>query len=152
MKGKCTVIFCEDIGLTFELLEGDIYLEDLVNMLKKQVYHPSYKVTNNVLTDTRKARMHITGKEMEKLVEYIASQGFLMIKKKLALLTKEPNHVVASTLFSLNMKDSEHPQLINVYSTVDAVIHWLNLPWNTHDYKKIIANPSDFSYVSFTLE
>lgn len=119
-------------------------------MFKEQVFHVKYKATNNVITDVRKATLHITGAEMENLVKYIAEHGFLMLKKKVALLTNEPNHVVASTLFSLNMKDSNHPQLVNVYSTVDAVMHWLNLPWNTQEYEKIIANPSKASYFAFS--
>lgn len=152
MKGKYSVIFCEDVGLTIELLEGDIYLEDLMKMLQQQVYHPNYNASNNVITDVRKARLHITQGEMEKLVGHIADHGFLMVKKKVALLTKEPYHVVASTLFSLNMRDLNHPQLVNIYSTVDAVLRWLILPWNSQDYKNIIRNPARSSHISFTSE
>ncbi len=146
MKGKYRVIFCSDVKLTIELFEGDIYLKHLLQLLDDQLAHKAYDRSFNVITDVRAARLHITAVDMDQLIRYIAENGLMNIKKKVALLTKEPNHVVASTLFSLNMKDSNAEHLINIYSTVDAVMDWMHLPWAPEDYTRLVSNPAASVY------
>lgn len=150
MKGHFYVIFCSDVKLTIELLEGDIYLNDLVSMLEHQLAHKAYNRTHNVITDVRNAQLHITAQEMDQLVNFIAEQELMNIKKKMAMLTKDPGHVVASTLFSLNMKDSNSQHAIKLYSTEDAVLDWLHLPWMPEDYKKLILKPEESKYEMIT--
>lgn len=146
MKGRFYVIFCSDVKLTIELLEGEIYLKDLMDLIDRQTRHKKFDKSYNVITDVRKAHLNISAAEMDQLIRFIAEKGLINLKKKVALLTKDPNHVVASTLFSLNMKDSDAPHIINIFSTVDAVMDWLHLPWSPEDYTDIVLDPLASGY------
>lgn len=151
MEKKLTAVFCKNINLTIQTIEGKITVDDLIGFLKMQFENPDYQSSSDIITDVRRAQFEITWREMEALVAFIRSNSKVQVSKKIAVITRAPNQMATSTLFALSMEDNNCPQIIEVFSTLKSTLDWIKNDLPEIEYEHIVAYPNHFSYPSFVV-
>ena len=97
----------------------------------------NYNSSFNSLIDLSDVEIDVSAKEVEKYVNYLRLNSHLLDNRKLAMITKTPDHVVLVTLYKLFGKDL--PLNIRVFSTFNAAVRWLGLfNFSYEDYAKIV--------------
>jgi len=109
--------------MIFEYHSGEIVIEDFIR--SKEVissdneYNPDY----DVIIDIRDINIIFNYDDINKLVDFYKTYSPIKGNRKLAFLTKKPQHVVFTTLFSNGIDDT----LVNAnfFSTAKAAAGWI---------------------------
>ncbi len=126
-----------DKRLIIEYFEGILTLDEILKFVRCIKMDKNFDTSFNSLIDLSDMEMEVSAKEVEKYVNYLKKNKSLMGNRKLAMITKTPEHVVIATLYKLLGKDL--PLNIKVFSTFEAAIRWLGVfRFNYDDYSKII--------------
>ena len=96
-----------------------------------------YDKTFNSLIDLNEVKLNISIKDIQKYVEYLNGDASVLGSRKLAIITKTPDHVVTGTLYQLLSENL--PMNIRVFSTFEAAVRWLGLhSFTIDDYTNIV--------------
>ena len=115
-------------------LDLDSYINFKINVSKDERYKP----TLNQLLDFNGAIFTISSQEVSTYANFIKNTPKFIGERKIAVLTNTPNQVVPSVLLKMNLKNSL--VLIEIFTTYEKAIHWLNIPnLSIEEIKNILA-------------
>jgi hypothetical protein len=116
-------IFPED-RLIVEYHAGDINIDDFIESRKVISSAQEYSADYDLVLDFRDVNMIVTSKDIARFVDFFRGFDQIHGTRKSAYLTRKPNEVVVTTLFSMKVKDSGLTPM--TFSTIDALVLWLN--------------------------
>lgn len=116
----------------FGTLENAIAFK--INEAKDQDYSPDY----DLLMDIRQTTVKAMRKDVKEYIEFANSHKGISGKRKLAVITSTPRHVVFFTF--LNMFKTKLPQTMKIFSSLDAAMYWLGEPISINDADSCLKN------------
>jgi len=99
-----------------------------------QNYSPNF----DLLMDIRHTTVKGVKSDVEEYIEFANSHKGISGKRKLAVITSKPRHVVFFTF--LNMFPSKLPQSMKLFSSIEAAIFWLGEPLKLDEVKSCLDN------------
>jgi len=130
--------------LVVEFFSGILTLDKLVKFKSRVANDRLYNPDFNIIDDLREVRFVISKEELFEYVSFIQNKKELYGKRRSALLTATPNHVVFTSLFSSWCTDL--PIDIGIVSSIDGALRWVGLPFSESDWVNQIL--VDFSHQS----
>ena len=124
-----------DLNLILECYIGEFKYKDIFESKMIEMSDPEWKNNYNVLADIRDSKFLISESEIKDLHKHYD----LSVKRKSALLTNFPSHVVFGT-FLKNYNIKESLILPEVFSTVEAALFWLDINLEENERVKEILN------------
>jgi hypothetical protein len=116
--------------LILEYYSGKISVNDLINqktlISNKLEYSPNY----NIIHDFREVEFDINEEQGVQLLNFFESNKAIYSNRRVAHLTYTPKQVAVTNLFTLLLK--EQLIAIEVTSTLEAAIQWVNLSINDY--------------------
>ena len=123
--------------LIIEYFIGSLTLEEMFQFVETVKNEKDYDKTFNSLIDLNEVKLNISIKDIQKYVEYLNGDASVLGSRKLAIITKTPDHVVTGTLYQLLSENL--PMNIRVFSTFEAAVRWLGLhSFTIDDYTNIV--------------
>ena len=118
--------FDHEQKIIYEILKGDITLNELLQLERNKFNDPEHNASYSVILDIREANFRFSNVEKEIFYESIKDYtANLNMNRKCAILTNNPQEVVISELFKLRMSQSS-PMNIKIFSTETAAMEWIN--------------------------
>ncbi len=128
--------------LIIEYLEGLINITEMIEFTENLKSADLYSNKYNILADIRELNFKPDLKSTIKYVDYLKHIDEIAGTKKLAVLTNSPQTVVLATIFMEFSK--ELPIIINIFSTFEAAVEWLDIfGFSYDDYTRIISEIRD---------
>ena len=128
MVGLLSYKIFPDKKLVVECLRGIVYVEDYIELKKREIADKDYCPTYNILLDLLGSDFKIYDLELHKLVDFLKNNPVFSGKKKVAILTDSPNQVVTAELFRLYYKNNNVS--IRIASTLGTVTQSVGLNKN----------------------
>ncbi len=98
----------------------------------------AYNNRFNVLADISEITLTPNMKSIINYIDFLKQTDEVVNTKKMALITNSPQTVVIGTMFMEFSK--ELPLIINVFSTFETAVHWLDISGFSHkDYLRIVS-------------
>ena len=116
----------KEMRIIFLSYKGDISIFDIMTVLKKLTTDVDYSPYFDEVSDFRNCNLHITKNEITMFIDFVKNQINIKGSRKNLYITKTPNHVVLTTLFSLLLKES--PVKISIISSIELAISLLSRP------------------------
>ncbi len=110
--------------LIIEYHSGDININDFIESRKIISSDRDYNPDFDTVFDFRDANMIANEKDIKSFMSFFKGFNPIWGKRKSAYLTSKPNHVVITTVFSLEIKDFSISPM--TFSTIEALVEWLN--------------------------
>ncbi|MEE4198520.1 MAG: hypothetical protein V2I54_12815 [Bacteroidales bacterium] len=111
-------------GVIIEYHSGDIDIEDLISSKKIISSDNEYSSDYDVVSDVRDTNIILSPEDVDKYVIFFKKYAVLQGSRKLAFITRKPQHLVFTTLFSDGIKDT--PINTEIFSTLKAVVNWVD--------------------------
>ncbi|MCK9304635.1 MAG: hypothetical protein PHP30_05320 [Bacteroidales bacterium] len=111
--------------LIIENWSGEFNLKEILDFKNTELLEPEWNSSYNVLADDRDINI-ITDFINEDMNDYLPLSENFIKQRKTAVLTNSPSQVVAPTLMNLK-KPSEALVNIEIFSTINAALAWLNI-------------------------
>lgn len=105
---------------------GELTFEKILASKLEQTKDKNWNKAFDNISDIRNAHFTMKEDEAKKIIEYIKVDRRWLSERKTAHLTKKPNQVVFQTFLEMN-KSKEIPNAIERFSTLNAVLKWLNI-------------------------
>lgn len=124
---ECKYYIFDKERLVLEILSGDINVADYINLKKEEQKDPFYDPNYNFILDVRNVNVKYSPHIMKEMIEYlhqIKSIQNISVKRKAALLTKNPSQVITSIMYK-DMDD--RPVDFKVFTTIEGAIVWLGI-------------------------
>jgi len=126
----------KDENLIIEYYYGEVTTDVILDMKKMLMSDKNFNENFNSILDFRDSVLNIDSKGIEKIVKFIRNI-MCHSKRKIALLTHTPEHVVITTLFANDVNDANDanlPMQYKIFSTLRATTTWIT---NCNYSKKI---------------
>jgi|GEM_PF-1075805 len=111
--------------LIIEHFSGEIDLDVILKLKRKESLDSNYNPNYNIIDDSRKAQFSLNFNDIKNYVEHIRNNELLNGKRNAAYLTETPNQVVIATLFKQLKK--ELPINVSIVSTLDRALDRVEL-------------------------
>ena len=111
--------------LIIEYFSGSITWSDVKKLKTCEVHDLKYNKTYNLIGDIRSSEIIFQNKEVVEFLDFVRLKKESHSKKQVAILTSTPNNVITAELLKLNI--NELPQALKTFSTVEAILSWLNI-------------------------
>ncbi|MBN1118994.1 MAG: hypothetical protein JXA77_17415 [Bacteroidales bacterium] len=112
-----------EINLYLQYFQGEFKLDSAINAMAAVINEPQYNSGYNSIIDFRDTSFVFTEAEIQQFVSFIVKANAAEKRRKVSLLTSNPNQVFYLSLFThfaQNIKVN-----YNIFSTVDAAIEWI---------------------------
>ncbi len=120
-----------DKRLVIEYHEGEGTLEKVKAFKIKEAKDPNYSPDYDLLMDIRKVTIKGMKNDVKDYIEFANSHTGISGHRKLAVITNTPRHVIFFTF--LNMFKIKLPQIMKIFSSLEAAILWLGEPISLED-------------------
>jgi len=121
----------QDKRFVIEYHEGLGTLDKVIAFKLKEASDPNYSPDYDLLMDIRKTSISGKKEEAKKYMEFAKTHKGISGHRKLAVITSTPHHVIFFTF--LNMFKIKLPQVMKIFSCVEAAIIWLGEPISVED-------------------
>ncbi len=116
-----------DLNLILESYTGEFEYRDVFACKKEEVKDPDWRDSYNVLGDIRKGSITLSDYDTNNMRGYLDDNQEINAKRKSAILTNLPGHVVFGILLK-GYNDVKRSLIIpEVFSTVQAALSWLGV-------------------------
>lgn len=123
-----------DEGFLVDVMQGEVYLQDLERIFQHEMLNPDFIYVNRVLSNISNAKMNISSDEIRKFASFMAAPGKDPNKSfRWAILTNEPKQTALSFLIQ------EHEffkDIIGVFSTLDACTEFLGITFEKQNFEE----------------
>jgi hypothetical protein len=126
MRDYFTYKIIPDLKLIIEFGSGDLNYEKAINLKLEEIKEKDYNATYNFLVIFTHCTILLTKEDLTNYLEFLKEHKDITGKRRSALLTNTPNHIVFSYLHRESMK--EFPINFEVFSTLPAALFYLGLP------------------------
>lgn len=116
-----------EFNLIVEYYSGEINMDDFIYIQRVLSEKPIYRPTQNKILDYRDATIRADEADMKRYLEFVKGFPKVLGRRRTACLTNTPNHVVVTTILKSIFRQSDVPIVIGVFSTIDAILNWLNI-------------------------
>tara|TARA_R110001583_G_scaffold10179_8_gene47366 strand:+ start:15444 stop:15878 length:435 start_codon:yes stop_codon:yes gene_type:complete len=123
-------------NLLIESHRGKVDFDSYLNFKKRESKDVLYNPTLNHLLDFKDAIFTTSSQDVSKYADFLKNTPPFIGKRKIAVLTKTPNQVVPSVLLKMNLKNSLLS--VEIFTTCQNALEWLNIPNVTFEEVKII--------------
>jgi len=123
-KHVCYKILPE-IHLFVEYYSGQIFLEDLIHVKKREIKDKDYDPLFNAIGDLRDAEFILSVPEIIEYSNYVKSASKVSGKRNTAILTRTPGQVAKSSIYQ--MQGRALPMNFKIVSTLEAALEWVGL-------------------------
>lgn len=123
-------------NLIIECHSGDLDFESYLKFKISESKDVKYNPTLSHLLDFKDAIFTTSSQELSKYAEFLKNTPQFIGKRKIAVLTNTPNQVVPSMLLKMNLKNSLLS--VEIFTTIEKAIDWLNIPNLPKEEIKII--------------
>ena len=127
MKKITSYTILSDINVVTEYYNGDIIIEDIIELKSKLFSEKLYNSKIQIIMDFRSANLLIKEPEIIIYTEFAKKNIKIIGERKVAFLTNNPNEVVIGTLFEFTK--TKLPIITKVFSTLKAAALWLDLSY-----------------------
>ena len=114
-----------DLKVVIEYFEGVITLSDIIEHKKNIVNDKQYNLNYNSIIDFRNAQLLLSEDDLNDYINFVITKSKINGKRKVALLTSSPNHVVVLTMFDMLSKSL--PMKYNIFSTMESSFEWIEI-------------------------
>jgi len=134
MKDYFTYKILPELKLVIELGYGTLNIENGISLKLKEVQDKDFNPTYNFLVIYTHCNIQISKQDIARYKELLEEHKEILGKRKSAMLTNTPNHVVFNLLYRKALK--EFPMTFEIFSTLGAALKWLGVP-NEYESKII---------------
>jgi hypothetical protein len=120
-----------NMRLILESYSGDTTVEDLIRQKTAISKEPDYDPTYNIIHDFRESNMLIEIENGKQFLEFLKNSKSIYHKRKVAHLTKTPDQVAKTTLFTL-LQDRNSVEF-EVFSTELSAFKWIGIDLNNFE-------------------
>lgn len=113
---------------------GKLTFDKILTAKLEQVNDSLWNQAYNNISDIRNAIFTLSDEEAKKIIDYTRTDERWQYDRKTAYLTNNPNQIVFQKLLEFN-KSQEIPNKIEAFSTLEAIMSWLNI--DKCDFDKI---------------
>jgi len=138
MSKCCSYKIDKKEEITFLSYKGDIFISDIIKILKKLTSDMDYSPYFDEVSDFRNCNLIVDISELPIFVKFVKEQINMRGSRKNIYLTKTPNQVALTELFSLLLEKS--PVKIHIVSTIEFVTTLLSRPDLDENKLKIILD------------
>ncbi|MCZ4694947.1 hypothetical protein DWB61_08090 [Ancylomarina euxinus] len=124
-----------------EYHEGVGTLEEVKTFKIKEANDPSYSPDFDLLMDIRKVTIKGIKNDVKEYIEFANSHQGISGHRKLAVITNTPRQVIFFAF--LNMFKMKLPQIMKIFSSVEAALLWLGEPISLEDMDSCLNNLKD---------
>lgn len=124
MKNKTSYKINKKHKVVYVSFEGDIYSEDIKNILMTTSMDPDYNSNYDNILDFRFCTLKVNIQELKPIASFVKNKLNTDAKRASIYITDQPNQVVLTTLFSKVIKDFKMKP--HVVSTIDKAYHLLS--------------------------
>ncbi|MGZ2371531.1 hypothetical protein ACXR6G_17255 [Ancylomarina sp. YFZ004] len=121
-----------------EYHEGEGTLEKVKTFKIKEAKDPNYSPDYDLFMDIRKVTIKGMKRDVKGYIDFANSHQGISGHRKLAVITSTPRHVVFFTF--LNMFKMRLPQIMKIFSSVEAALLWLGEPISVEDVDSYLKN------------
>jgi len=114
-----------DLKVVIEYFDDVITLSDIIEHKKNIVIDKQYNLNYNSIIDFRNAQLLLNEDDLNDYINFVITKSKINGKRKVALLTDTPNHVVVLTMFDMLSKSL--PMKYNIFSTMEASLEWVGV-------------------------
>lgn len=125
-------------GFIIEYHEGIGNLDNVISFKLKESEDRNYSPNFDLLMDIRHTTIKGVKSDVKKYIEFANRHKGISGKRKLAVITSKPRHVVFFTF--LNMFPSRLPQTMKLFSSIEAAMFWLGGPLELDEVKCCLDN------------
>ena len=136
MKKSCSYKIDKEMEIVFISYKGDISIFDIMTILKELTLEFDYSPYFDEVSDFRNCNLLVDINELPIFTEFVKKQINMKGSRNNIYLTRMPNHVVLTKLFSLSLNKS--PVRINIISTIELAISLLSRPYLDQNKLKLI--------------
>ena len=130
-----------DKKFVVEYHEGISTLEDVKNFKLDEARDKNYSPDYDLLMDIRKTTVKAIRSDVKEYIEFANAHKGISGKRKLAVITSTPRHVVIFTF--LNLFEIKLSQKMKLFSSLDTALLWLGEPITLKDTDSCINNLKD---------
>lgn len=139
MRDYFTYKIIPELKLVIEFGYGTLNFEKGLSFKLEEVKDKAFDPTFNFLVVYTDVHVQFSKKDINHYVDLLKEHTEIIGKRKSAMLTKTPNHVVFNYLYREALK--EFPMTFEIFSTLDAALKWLGVPIeNSAKIKSLIDN------------
>jgi hypothetical protein len=125
MKDIYKYSILKEVGLVIQFHQNKLTFEGIKKLKSDIINDKDFNPYYVFIIDVRKAEIIMTRTELEDYGDWVVENLKLKGLRRLALLTENPDQVVKSTIYTLNVKVS--PLNYNIFSSLEGAIPWLNI-------------------------
>lgn len=123
-----------ELRLVIEFAQGDVFLEDSINLKKQQMKDENFDASYNFIVVANNANMNFNEEQIEAYVSFVKSQAALIENRKSAIITSTPDQVVVYTIYDIAVEML--PMNFQVVSTLETAMNWTNVPMEQLEFLK----------------
>lgn len=125
----------KEIGLIVEFVTGKLIYEESLEFKRNLSQDKDFNSAYNFITILYSCELLYTEEEINKYKIFLDQNKNIIGKRRSALLTNSPEHVVFSHIYKEAL--SNFPMNFQIFTTINAALSWLQLPIS---YENIINN------------
>lgn len=115
-----------EFNIIIDYFFGIISRSDLIlhnnDLINDKEFNPDF----SIIVDLRDSKLDFSIKEILSYIDFTKATPGMTGKRRTAILTKTPNQVAITSLYTLKM--SGLPPVADIFSTPEAAINWLGIP------------------------
>ncbi|NIJ45121.1 hypothetical protein FHR24_001560 [Wenyingzhuangia heitensis] len=122
----------DDLSLIIEYYQGDFTLESVKELTSKIINDPKFNSNCVFIIDLRLTYIKMSKEDLYNCGVWVSKNLKLTGLARLAILTSNPEQVVASMIYTLNDHFTNHHY--EVFSSIEATTSWLNINSNHNTF------------------
>lgn len=135
---KSSYKILKEYNLIIECHTGSLDLKSYIDFVENMRLNPLFSTDMNNYVDLSNVVVTASIDDVKIYNSFSESIFKSENKRKVALITDSPNQMVFATLFKNS--NTQKSKVIEVFSTQESAIHWLNRSLNKEEILSIISN------------
>ncbi|UMB55083.1 hypothetical protein MKD41_06305 [Lutibacter sp. A64] len=144
LTSKSSYKILPDHNLIVEYHEKKIDIHSYSTFKLKIIEDPLYSKHLNYIINFKNVDFKISPNEIEEYVVDLKKLSSILVKKKLAFITRTPNQIVPATLYK--MKQNELNQAVEIFSTYESAINWLKIDLTPNELDEVYKELKCFNH------
>lgn len=123
---KLTYIIYPEPKISVAYISGDVNIHDIIDLLENIVSDKLYDTRMPNIVDVRDANLSIEPDHIMTYIDHLNRNPHIPDKRLVAFLTTTPQQTALGFVYRMLVKHL--PMSINVFTTADACLQWMNIP------------------------
>jgi hypothetical protein len=124
-------------NLIIEYHTGFLDVDSFINFKKSISLDPLFLPSLNYFVHLKKVTFTTNSEDIDKYADFLEINSKVFGDRRVALITDTPNQVVSTTMFKMLQQNKS--QSIEIFSTNESVLKWLNSNLNKSEILDVLA-------------